>query len=366
MKKYTLPFLFLCACLFTACSTNNKTPIQGEIIEEAIENDTGVTSFVVQTKNEGKVGVFLTADSFIHPMIEGITEEDFRQKAFDDIVVSVEKERKKPQSMITKEKEEIPTYTATRVFIEEMRIPNNISLKDGTEVEAWQTRNGVSYRFPDGIHLFEEWTPSKNPAYVSVFGQEEFASLTPAVQNKISAFYEKQAIPYKLSEELEKAYAVYASCKNKADFKTQGVEYSVYPTASSDKVLYYATNLSTLLFHDNRNNSRATITSTLERSAAFDRETGTYIEPWNLFSSDKKTVISTILDSLNLSDTQQAEIKAAFDWTYIHFSDEYLSIHFPAGTLPNQKERYCIDIPYKHLDEDIVHSWAIPKAKILP
>lgn len=170
-------------------------------------------------------------------------------------------------------------------------------------------------------------------------------------------------MPYNLSEELEKAYAAYAKCENKADFKTRGIERSVYPTASSDKVLYYATNVSALLFHDNIDTSTATIETVLEWSAAFDRETGAYIEPWNLFSCDKETAISVILDSANLSDTREAEIQTAFDWKYVHFSDEYLYVSFPAGTLPSQKERHHIEIPYKQLKEDILHSWVIPKTK---
>lgn len=132
-----------------------------------MEDGIGLVSFVVQTKDKGKVGVLLTENSFVQVNAIGFTEDAFWHETFDDIVVSVETDNEKAQSMTTKDHEKIPAYSAKGIFIEEVRIPDMLPSKDGTEVEVWQTRNGMSYRFPDGIHLFEEWTPSRNPAYIA-------------------------------------------------------------------------------------------------------------------------------------------------------------------------------------------------------
>lgn len=97
--------------------------------------------------------------------------------------------------------------------------------------------------------------------------------------------------------------------------------------------------------------------------AAFDRETGAYINALDLFSCEENEILEQIFSIAGISDlTLQAEIRAAFQPEYIVFFPDNLEVSFPQGALASQEYAYQIGLDYDDRLTSILYDWAIPQS----
>ena len=189
-----------------------------------------------------------------------------------------------------------------------------------------------------------------------VGGIKSFDALSETAGKDVSAYYTEQGLLYD-QEELKRAYQDYADHKGGAKFHSRTVGQEISPTAFSDRVMYFLTSV-TLPVDGN-------ISTEMRLGAAFDRETGAYLNAFDLFSCGQAEILPRILTTAEISDLAlQAEIKAAFQPEYITFFPNHLEISFPEGTLASQEYSYQIVLNYDEKLTSVLHDWAIPRSSM--
>ena len=129
------------------------------------------------------------------------------------------------------------------------------------------------------------------------------------------------------------------------------LEQSIYPTASSQEVMYFLTSV-TLPLDGNT-------ATELRLGAAFDRKTGEALEPQELFTCSPEALITALLNCSEVTEpTLRREMTTAFRPEYLVFFPEHLEVSFPQGVLPSQEYAYILSIPYEDLP---LPPWAIPE-----
>ena len=133
------------------------------------------------------------------------------------------------------------------------------------------------------------------------------------------------------------------------------MEQTIYPTASNDHVIYFRTTLTLPL------DGRASTMRNL--CAAFDRETGEFLDPWSLFTLPPEEAVEALLDAAQIPDSaDRREMAAAFRPEYLIFCPEHLEICFPQGALPGEELTHILALDYPDL-EDILQPWAVPMSE---
>ncbi len=348
MKKLTLILLALCTCLLTACGKSGDR-LSGRVVETNVNDSVGLVSFVLRTDDDKEVGILLTDETSVGVLVDGIVTKDFLSGTRSDVLVSVEYDRS--QRILTRaDGAEIDAYNAKRVDVTGYR-KDDVTLSGGAAVECWQKNFGVSYVLPDGTELLTVETPF-GPKNVYVGGQESLDDLSESVQEKVIAYFDAQGLLYGEQAELERAYADY--CADGAAFTMHHVSQDVTPIASSEKVMYFLTDVSIP-------SDRPREQTELRLGTAFDRETGEVIDNTSLFSCSADEAEQELLKLSQIGDASlQKELKQAFDWNNILFFPENLEINYPEGTLNSQEYSYLIGFDYDDALLSILNDWAVP------
>lgn len=348
MKKPALILLALCACLLTACGKSGDR-LSGRVVETNVNDSVGFVSFVLRTDDDKEVGILLTDETSVGVLVDGIVTKDFLSGTRSDVLVSVEYDRS--QRILTRaDGAEIDAYNAKRVDVTGYR-KDDVTLSGGAAVECWQKNFGVSYVLPDGTELLTVETPF-GPKNVYVGGQESLDDLSESVQEKVIAYFDAQGLLYGEQAELERAYADY--CADGAAFTMHHISQDVTPIASSEKVMYFLTDVSIP-------SDRPREQTELRLGTAFDRETGEVIDNTSLFSCSADEAEQELLKLSQIGDASlQKELKQAFDWNNILFFPENLEINYPEGTLKSQEYSYLIGFDYDDALLSILNDWAVP------
>lgn len=231
---------------------------------------------------------------------------------------------------------------------------NITTYSDGEHIDQWQLDHSKVdfYKLSDETELLIV-DNRLGPANCFVSGQESFHDLSKKAQTTVQTFYDEQGLLYDLPLELEKAYEYYLTCKDsEIKFHSYHVEQSTSPTASNDNIMCFITTVMLPI--------RSQVYDEIRLGAVFSKETGEYINSWDLFSLPKEDVISELLIVAQIEDKNLLEeMKLAFKPEYIVLFPDNLSISFPQGSLPSQEHGYIFGIEYDEL-EKILYSWAIP------
>lgn len=353
MKRIILPIIMIGILLLAACNSEHK--VSGEVIEWTMNEDTGVSAFVVQTEGGKQVGIIVSDNTSVWSS-DIVSADDFRHNEQDGVFVSVVCE-KGMQKLKNESGAELTAYTADVVRITGLLNRGAFTVSDGTKIDLFQFGNATNfsncYQLEDGTKLLYERSRT-GPENVYVGGLESLDDLNEKAKENVSAYYADQGLLYDVQEILERAYQDYVSHEDRMKFNSQTVGQEISPSASSDRVMYFLTTV-TLPVEGN-------ICTEMRLGAAFDRETGNYIIPFDLFSCGETELIEQIITIAEISDsTLQSEIKAAFQPEYIIFFQDSLEVNFPKGTLASQEHSYGIWLDYDERLTSILHDWAIPE-----
>ena len=126
------------------------------------------------------------------------------------------------------------------------------------------------------------------------------------------------------------------------------------PTALSEGVAYFLTTVERPVGNFVMEQQRI--------GSAFDRETGEYIEAWELFTCPPDEAVQRILDLSELTEPEQrAEMEAAFEPECLTFFEDRLEVSFDRGVLPSCESGFTLVLD---LDEDVLpllQPWAVPQ-----
>ena len=332
-------------------SDGSLTELSGEVVEWSTDGDTSLSSFVVQTEEGDRFGVLMTGQTIVLPS-DTLSAEDFLHQPPEGVVVSVFCQRGR-QTLTAQDGRTLAAFSADQISIIGQVTQNVFALSDGTEIDLIQYDSSPFayniYRLRDGKQLLRELPPS-GPENVSVGGVASFDDLSPAAQEAVSAYYDRQGLLYDIKQQVEAAYQAYRTDPDSPPFH---VEQSISPSAASSRVLYFLTSVTM----PGGNGSG----KELRLGDAFDRETGARLPPLTLFSLPPEQVPEALVSlSKPESDTLHTEMLAAFRPEYLVFFPEHLELNFPRGTLPSQEYDYIAALDYTPQLTALLQSWAIP------
>ena len=175
-------------------------------------------------------------------------------------------------------------------------------------------------------------------------------------QEAIQAYYDSLGLLYRTYDELENAYAAYLESGRDPSFDSYLVGQETSPCASSDRVIYFLTSVTLPI--------NGSVATEVRLGAAFDRETGEHLSPWDLFACSEEEARQTLLDLAQPSDGTdglRAEMEAALTPESLIFFPDHLELSFPEGTLPSQSHAFLASVDYETDLGDILQDWAIPR-----
>ncbi len=357
MQKRTSALLAaLCLCLLlTACGGNDS--ISGEVVD--IHQTPEATALILQTDGDKRIAVFLDEDTYVFGMDE-IDGEAYKALPYAGVGIQFFPESRRT-SLTTANGEKLKAYHADRyISIDAYLIQDAVTLSDGTVLDAWKTSMfGTTYRLRDGTELLREDAPS-GPENHYVADLESFDDLSEAAKPVVRQYYDEQGALYDLQAELEKVWTEYQQAPEA--FSALWVSQDTSPSASSERVMYFCTELMLPFDRD--------LGMSMDFCAAFDRETGAYIPPTDLFTCPAEDIAKNLLDLAERDGSGptdpviQKEMLAAFRPEFVVFTPDNVSIIFPPGTLPSHEygSGYFVTVDYTAGLSDILQPWAIPQS----
>lgn len=348
MKK-ALPLLILCALLLTACSSGGMHGVSGKVVELNTGPE-GFESFVMDSNGE-LLGVTLTDGTYVKSWLDALSAEDFLSGSAPDAAVTVYFDGPK-SSLVTGSGEEIKSQEAEAVYLTGFLMPDAVTLADGTELGVWQYEHATAYAAEDGTELLKVAEPV-GPDYTFSSGLS-LSGLGETAQANITAWFEARGVLYDEQAELERAYAAWLEAGDASDFQTWGLRQSIGLTDLSEGVAYFLTTVERPVGNFVMEQQRI--------GSAFDRETGEYIEAWELFTCPPDEAVRRILDLSELTEPEQrAEMEAAFEPECLTFFEDRLEVSFDRGVLPSCETGFTLVLD---LDEDVlplIQPWAVPQ-----
>ena len=358
-KKWTTLFLALCLTLgLTACRSEERG-VEGLVVEVQTNEAGDITAFVVEDRQGKPIGVRLAEGTLLLPRGSGSWTGEELWAAFQaDLRVDAWAYAScypRREELETADGEDVWAYWATSVHINGELHRKALTLRDGTSVDMleWDRRRSRIYRLANGTELLRVEKPT-GPENVYVMGQEGFEALSGRAQEKVRAYYEEQGLLYDEQEELEKSYAAYRELGE--EFESDWVGQDVTPSASSETIMYFLTNLTLPQEYGGR--------TAYERQlgAAFNRETGEKLSNWDLFAVPEAEVRRRLPELCGWVDNQDRReaMSGALDPEWLVFFPDSLCISFPPGTLPGEENGCIISVYYKDAPEGFFRPWAIP------
>lgn len=352
IKKASL--LLIISCIYLLCACDSDKNITGKVVEVKIDEEIGVTSFVVRTESNEEIGFFITDETNVFSFADRIIANDFKQGSFKDVIVSI-KHKNVGNSLTTKTNKKITAYTANVIEITGFLTSETVTLKDGTIINIWKDSYGMVYKLQDGIELLRI-SKLVGPNDVYVGSIEGFDDLEEKAQVNVLKYYEKQGLLYDIQNELEKAYDGYMKKEDSSKFDSYFISQNIAPTASNEYIMYFLT--ATVLPIDGKHCYEYRI------GAAFNRRTGKVVNNLDLFSCSPEEAIPKILDIAGISDQiLREEIEIAFEPKYIILFPDHLQVSFKQGVLPSKENGYSLGVDYDDKIREILNEWAIPNPR---
>ncbi len=334
--------------------------INGLVTELQTEENGDLTAIVIQTRDNGEVGILLTEDTLAFPPGDGggTTEElraAFQTAIRPDLMIRADCTRGK-KALTTDSGARIAAYEARYVRVTGQLSRGAAAVHDGTRLDVLEDTYRT-YRLADGTELLRV-NGLSGPNHIYVGGVESFDDLSETAQEQVLSFYERRGVLYDEQEELEKVYAFYQELG--ADFRTRAVSQTVSPAASSDRVMYFLTTVTLPIGQENGKN----VVQKIRLCDAFDRETGAHIDTWDLFAAPKEKVMKTLLDECGITDQPRRSAMEAVPWDgRILFFPDDLSVMFEPGALPGGVKSSGFGIDYTPAVLELMQDWAIPKSR---
>lgn len=350
MRKIFYIILLISICLLSGCG--EKKAIIGLVTEVQPSDIPNCANFVIRTDTGNQFGILMSSTTYLTSYFNEVDQAQLLDGTKKDVVISIMPSGR-GKSMTTADGKKLKTYMATYIHIISYLTDETLQLSDRTDIQIWKELWSYTYRFKDRTELLEV-SGSTVPDGVVMSNGDSLYELPKSAQTNILAFYEKQGLLYDVTKTLEQAYHSYQLLKEKEQpFQPYYLAQSIYPTASSEKVMYFLTSVS-LPFGGGYMDA-------LQIPVAFDKETGKPIEPLELFHCSKEKAIDTILDLAKLQDlTLIKEMREAFQPQNVIFYEDNMEIVFPKGSLPSQKDGQILLLDYTDSLYNILQPWAIP------
>lgn len=394
--------LLLAVCLATDpldIAPNRTQTLTGLVTAIQTNADGDVAAIVIQTDAGTQTGILLTADTFAFPSDNGSWTPEEMRTAFaaalkpDVLITAVcargrktltvgdgtwaagsavgENQTAGGSTPATGNAEtansaapsaadglRITAYEAREIRIAGQLVHGAATLPDGTPADLLEDRvwPGHTWQLSDGTELLRVNVPY-GPEYSAVGGIDGWDTLNEAAQEQVLAFYRQRGLLYDEQEQLEAVYALYRQLG--ADFRSGLVEQGVSPSASNGRVLYF---LTTVMLPTGRENGNEGYE--LRFCDAFDRQTGAHIDPWDLFTAPKETVVQALLDAGGITGQPlRAEMEAALWDGHILFFPDGLSVEFAPGTLPSEPYTIGFGADYTPAIRSLLQEWAVPESR---
>ena len=205
------------------------------------------------------------------------------------------------------------------------------------------------YRLSDGTVLLQEFPPQTDFSNDYV-GNIPLSELPPALPDGLRRYYQDRGPLYDLTEELERADRAF--CQDPERFQRFRVEQRVSWSASAPGAHYFLTTLS--------RTPEPRLLEEIQWTDAFDPMTGAHIPTEELFSAGRDQVIDALLAQMKGVEAPLAqELRDAFQFSYLCFWPDHLSVWFPAGSLPSQEHSWGWSFGYDALS-GVLRPWAVP------
>lgn len=331
MKKLLL--ILSIVLLLTGCGKNKE--ITGEVASVSAHGD-----FIELTILGKDVSILADSETYVYSFSDEIPHEKLLTGELRSPVITAYELKWKNGD-----------WLADRICVESYILPEPYVLQDGTELNIRKSYRGTSYETLNGWELLWEQAPV-GPDNVLVGDLPSLTDLKPAVQEKITAYYDELGLLYDLDAELEKAHQNFLSLDNPTGFQPYHLAQDIVPTAANDRLIWYAVIVTEPVGNGQVQEHRM--------GTVFDRETGDVIDAADLFTCTEEELGKQIMDIVNLPDAElKQEMENAFRFDYLNFHSNALDICFPAGSLPSQDAAHLLGVEYKDLS-DILYPWAIP------
>lgn len=351
MKKcigFTL-LILSCLILLTACSEKDWY-FTGELSDVQLDGDGNIVSLAVTSSNGKQRGFLVTEATGIIARPDGVDVQEFLRDPAPGAQISVTYDSGKT-SLTTSDGKRISAYPAQFITVDNILIPNAATLRDGTPLDLRQWNGTVTYCLSDGTELLNVHDTIDG----SFDAQAVNADLSEAAQKKISAYYEERGLLYSVEDELERAYANISTHVNGQPVPGLGQE--IYPTATSERVIYVLTTLTLPVY----GHPAANVTE-VRLCDAFDRETGDHIDGWDLFTCSPEEAVQALLDLAQITDSAlRMEMESIFQPEYMLFYPNGLEVFLPKGTLPSAGTSWGFGLDYDDGLRAILQDWAVPE-----
>lgn len=358
MKRATLFLLFLLLCLsLTACGGYKS--ISGEVVDvlQTTEND---TVLVVQPINGNAVGVYVDVDTHISGP-ENFNSDTYKAAPYTGVKLNTWTESR-ADTLTTAAGDTLKLYHADlSIIINSYLVKNAYTLSDGTVLDVWQgDTNDIIYQLQNGTELLREDCPD-GPENHYVGSQESYDDLSPAAQAAVTKFYADQGKLYDLDAMLEQAHAEYLADPER--FCSYWVRQDTVPAASSQRVMYFSTNLTVCVAQEPGSNAYVQAQDTT-LTAAFDRQTGAQLPLADLFTCPVDQLGEKLLNTVDWlkKDPVKQEMIDAFRLDYLSISQDGIYLVFPAESLPSQELDYHVSVDLTDDCKALLQPWAIPTA----
>ena len=197
--------------------------------------------------------------------------------------------------------------------------------------------------------LLQEFPPQTDFSNDYV-GNTPLRDLSPALPDGLRRYYQDRGPLYDLTEELERTDRAF--CQDPENFQPFRVEQRVSWSASAPGAHYFLTTLS--------RTPEPRLLEEIQWTDAFDPMTGAHIPTEELFSAGRDQVIAALLAQMKGVEAPLAqELRDAFQFSYLCFWPDHLSVRFPAGSLPSQEYSWGWSIGYDALS-GVLRPWAVP------
>ena len=358
MKKWC----FLLAALFllplSACgSGEDDSYLRGQVTEVVLGAD-GLPDTLVLDTGDGKLeGVFWDEETqwALPPAAAELTaaevwEDPLGMEVSVDLRPDVE-----GKPLTAQDGTEIPDAgTADFLTVEEIRSPESLTLSNGTQAEIWVGFwNDRSYRLPDGTELLRESPPETDFSGYCVEGDTSLTELSPALAEGINTYYQERGALYDIQAEVEKAYQAYQKSEAPERFSNFWVRQETGWAATAPGVYYFRTALTLPVREQEITEHWFT--------DAFDKETGEHIPNRDLFSVGQAEAAEAVVAGTEAIGQEAQAMREQFQWSYLNFGEDSLSVWYPAGTLPGREYPSGWGLDYRDL-KDVLHLWAVPEA----
>ena len=218
--------------------------------------------------------------------------------------------------------------TADFLTVDEIRLPEFLTLSDGTEAEIWVDFWGDrSYRLSGGTELLRERPQDMDFPTYYVEGDTPLTALPSALLEGVAAYYQERGDIYDIQEEVERAYQAFRQSEDPEQFSNFLVEQRVGWAATAP-----------------------------------DKETGEHIPNQDLFSVGQAEAIAAIVAGTQAVGQEAQTMEEYFQWSYLSFEPDELVVCYPAGALPGQEPTSIWGVDYIGL-EDVLYPWAVPQMR---